>query len=946
MKLKNFKISLMAALLGGAPVAAHSAVPTLLLGTPYDTDKTSMYVVDQTSQILKALNNVMCHIDAVKADKLVNQNPYVALVNENICNPQSSGGGGGGGGAGGAAGGGGGGGGAAASSSAVNYSSAVVKASRVDNASPMVTDMWFNKSTLMAHVSATQAPSATQIYGAFRADYCGRTSSTATTCDASYGYVNADATGLMFFSADTNPMSPLAKGAVLRGMKAINSLSVNATTATSGSGGLNTAYSGQYAPLPTDTWTQVPQGKAIAFAYDANYFVRSDDAGVTQYCFDRKLANADITTWSYGLYDASLGTRFERLTGFPFDYTDAATNKAYTGYIGYYGMWSSSPTPIPNGATLNRTRYTATGAVKVPYSLLQTGGKLIKYSKSIKSLDAFNGMRFYYYSSVNVPTGCTTACVMNAGGQYELYWKSTAAGVGQFMVTSKLNTTSWVYETLATPVAVANADMVTNNSWGLWMSTSTGSFNISPAELGKLTAATPTVPNIIINTQDAVYPVEFGATGLNLGGLVCISDCPTGADITKASAAPVAPATTVTAWSPYGVTWSYPYNVTLGTTVTAPAIAANAASALNVPSANFYSIPSLGIAYSLRGTGVNPNATVTFSAGTVGTYTMTFSAGAIGAAGVTAGTQLLVGDGISGFGQYGPAVATSNLTSYTLNSTTGNLVDAAAQAVIVPSYTWYSGQVWWGQVYSGKMVAVNNNFRGDSKAELDAAKAAQNALVVGSSPAGMYRQSDIDLIGTYYVWQSSPYQWDQMAEVTDTTTNTVVKFEAPLMATYTVPANTLADAAGAMTRPYGVYAGASLGMTYNGFGDLWGVPYACVDLTTNSACNWATGWNQNWSWQPAFSIPFDSVNGVVSVDAKLVNPNGAGTLKYYVKPLESEARLSNIALSNCTTAKLATPNTTPPMPQAGGFVDPTTAMGAAPTPADLSPRVIQGDVKF
>ncbi len=159
----------------------------------------------------------------------------------------------------------------------------------------------------------------------------------------------------------------------------------------------------------------------------------------------------------------------------------------------------------------------------------------------------------------------------------------------------------------------------------------------------------------------------------------------------------------------------------------------------------------------------------------------------------------------------------------------------------------------------------------------------------------------------------------------------MVKFDAPLKVDFLVPAN-----ATGTSKPYGSYAGTTISLDYGGFGDLWGIPSSCVDLTTNLACDFNSSSQGNFSFKPDFSI---SAGNSVSY-----TPTGGTLTTLYVKPLSEEVRFKNVASSDCTAAGLALPSTAPGLPQASGWTDP--ALGTAPTVTDPAPRVIQGVVKY
>ena len=762
-------------LLGRLAIAMAAAYPAFTFAAPpatsaYYTDTQNIYVEDQTTEVMNGLNTVLCYVEAMRPDAMVGNGNYVALVDQNVCNAHGSGG--------------------KSTNSGPSYSKGIVNSTTVSDV--MVANAWFTEQaqTIYAHITGTQAPSATQPYGIFRVDYCGMPAS-GPAC-AMNGYVNATASGLQYFNVDPSGTSQLQ---------------LNGATATAGNGKMMSTA-----------------GTIFTFAYDANLFRRSD--GTSDRCFSRDPALAAESDWSYALYDMTTGAQVTRNSGFPIEYTDAG-GIVQNGYVGYSGLWA--PTPVPAAATVYQVTYDATGATKTPYTLLQTGGKLTKYTKAPKTLAALDKVTFWYFPEVAI------AGVFTVGNGYELYWDNAAKN---FVISGDANLATNIMVPRATPLAVTNANMLLAAPWGLfgWSQALGGDFAISANDFANLSNVTTGLSNtpVITHTQDIVYPSDF-ATALP-SGLICVGDCPTAAAITAANA-------TGSVTSPFGAT---------------------------------------------------------------------------------------AGQG------WGTGVITASLTSYTLNATTGNLIDAASTAVLNTATTgsWASG------IYSGRLA---------DKAALDAAKAAANTAVAGSSPAGSYTQSDMDLVNTYYVWETSPQSWNQVAVLKDGA-GVNVKFDPELLVNFTVPANT--DLVN--KTPYGNFAGTTIQLQYGGVGSLWGIPNECIDLTTNAPCTFVggapTSTPQNTRWAPDFSIPTDLVAGVVTVASTV---GTATPTQYLVKGLDIERRLASQTLATCTAAGLALPVAAGiTLPDATGFQDPgpataATYIGAQPVLNPMpAPRVIHGEVKF
>jgi hypothetical protein len=219
------------------------------------------------------------------------------------------------------------------------------------------------------------------------------------------------------------------------------------------------------------------------------------------------------------------------------------------------------------------------------------------------------------------------------------------------------------------------------------------------------------------------------------------------------------------------------------------------------------------------------------------------------------------------------------------------------------------------------------------QADLDA-----NVAVTGRAGfvAGTYLPVDFDQLTTYYQWQTGGNNWNQLAVLKDS--NGPVTFDPPLNVDFVVPST------GAQ---YGSFLGATFTMQYGGFGNLWGIPSTCIDVSTNAACLPAGATPQMLQrWTPQFSIPTGLPDGKVTVSS---NQTGAGTV-YLVKALDKEVRLGKVTTGLCTGAGLVLPAASSvTLPDVGSWNDPSsstssTYVGTKPdfggTPP--APQVIHG----
>ena len=282
------------------------------------------------------------------------------------------------------------------------------------------------------------------------------------------------------------------------------------------------------------------------------------------------------------------------------------------------------------------------------------------------------------------------------------------------------------------------------------------------------------------------------------------------------------------------------------------------------------------------------------------------------------------------------SVTAASLLTYPLDTASGNLLDPGSTTVFVLN-TATTGMNANG-IRSGRMVDAAG------LAAINFAKCGSNI----SCPTSSYNQGDVDLAGgTYFVWETGVQPWNQTSYLMSQATTPVLEvFDAPLQVSFVVPTGA----------KYGSYQGATISLQYGGFGDLWGIPNKCIDVSTNAACNFAQAplyQALNFRWTPDFSIPCtttaggacDGTAGLVTVAT--TQGTGASTVNagttYYAKALDKEVRLRNATLdptNPCTAAGLTAPAVST-LSLATSFADPSTNVGAKPV-VTAAPRVIHG----
>lgn len=455
-------------MLGAAQPAADSA---------YRTDAQSTHVEDATSRGIQQVNMITCVLSSMRPDALVNQGPYNAMVDQNKCDPNarsnssaSSG----------------------AGSSAPSYMSAVVDVTRSSNADPMRTKSWITdnfegfETTIFINVSATAAPSGSNPYGVFRVDYCGK--GAVGPC-MMRGFLQGSAGGIDYYENEGGNGSTKA-------------LTLTTSGTDAGAGRLQIDEQGQTG--------------AFSFAYNANYFRRSD--GSADQCFARDATDPEtgMSVWSYGMYNADTGARVDLNSGFPIDYTSGGTT--YHGHIGYWGLGLPTEANAGNGATVQRVQYSNGQApTKTDYSLVKADGRLMKYTKRTRTLAGIDKIKFQSFvgDTTNFFTGATPF------QQYEMYWDD-AAGVFKVSGVVECGGNGCQTRDLSAEQSVSAAYFSAMGGARGWSQALGGELFVVLTGGGSVNSS---AVEVVYRQQELVYPADMPAN------LYCLRDCPTAASM-------------------------------------------------------------------------------------------------------------------------------------------------------------------------------------------------------------------------------------------------------------------------------------------------------------------------------------------------------------------------------------------------------------------------------
>lgn len=478
--------SLSLVLLATGSATASATPPST---SAYITDAQSSYVQDATSESIGQVNMITCVIHSMRPDALVNQGPYIALVDKNTCDATKSSGVSSGAGA--------------SAAQAPDYMTAVVDSTRASNTDPMIVKAWISINQegtpviVFAHVSATEAPTTANPYGAFRMDYCGK-SPGGQTCLMN-GFMQGGNGTLSYYEADNNPNG-----------SDITALQLASVGTTSGSGSVSVQQSGNGNGSSSSSYN---------FTYDQSYFLRVDSQNASE-CFSRDANDpaTGLSVWQYGLYDATTGARIDRNSGFPIRYTSGGTS--YQGYVGYYGLSLQGGAPSPaNGSTVQKVDYQNGTATTADFTASTNGGRLTRYTRKTRTLKTLDQIRFNVFFGSVTSTG-----LPDANTQYELYWDDAT---GKFIVTGEqiCGQTGCQVSNLAQPQSLDPSLWASSGGVQGWSQSIGGDVFINLTGLAG--AVDSNAITVVYHVQDLVYPDDTTVPAT----LYCANNCPTAASL-------------------------------------------------------------------------------------------------------------------------------------------------------------------------------------------------------------------------------------------------------------------------------------------------------------------------------------------------------------------------------------------------------------------------------
>ena len=343
----------------------------------YRTDKTTVYVNERSLDSFRSVNEILCMVRQSRYDVMINQGPYRAQVDKNLCSTNRSN-----------------------ASNAVQaltdqssgstmplYENWIIESIRTSSQSPHIVNVWVHPTpnpnetpqVIDARIVITEGSDTAPPYGIFKMNFKALNPSRSVVLFK--GFLNAE--------FDTNFNRALLKFAT----EDKDSYSIEKATLDKDPAGA----SGSGSVLKVQSFPgQTPKTDRFDLAYNTTNFLRSDISG-TQICLDR--ANFKISAWRYGLYTTASstagpsGTRVIRNSNF----TVKKVNPDLYGSIGYWGAWFPGGATVADGEQVYKHNYSTN--TDTPFTVFERGGKLKKYTKDIITLADIKNIPLVWFTS-------------------------------------------------------------------------------------------------------------------------------------------------------------------------------------------------------------------------------------------------------------------------------------------------------------------------------------------------------------------------------------------------------------------------------------------------------------------------------------------------------------------------------------------------------------------
>lgn len=394
-------MSVVTAVDSGVTTSSIADTASLAADSDYQTDPAEVHVFDPSMEALGTVNMILCLMDQIRAADMVNQGPYIALVDEDMCEEGSNDSGASSGGQ-------------ASTSNVKQYNKWTIVSTRESDDTPMIVQIWIpgkghpedprDAQKILVEVTASEGVSDTKPFGSFVLNFHG-------VADA--GLVGGTAGTMVTLMKGTlqtvnNDLGqPQFRFAEVGGEYANPAITDFADRQAASVVLDDAAGTGGVAKTLTDFmdgWGSMAETYVVAF--DETHLLRGkdtngDDTTDAQACMSRLDFNTQV--WRYNLYHAADGTfagaavtagqRVEMSSGFPFRY--ATGGETVDGWLGYWGPWVEGDQTLPDGATI--TKMSFDGGATTDYTVHISNGRLIRRTANELAIGKLAGEQLFFW---------------------------------------------------------------------------------------------------------------------------------------------------------------------------------------------------------------------------------------------------------------------------------------------------------------------------------------------------------------------------------------------------------------------------------------------------------------------------------------------------------------------------------------------------------------------
>ena len=394
-------MSVVTAVDGTVTSASLADTSSFAAESDYATDVAEVHVFDPSMEALGTVNMILCLMDQTRATEMVNQGPYIALVDEDSCEEGSNNSGASSGGQ-------------TSTSNVKKYNKWTIVSTRDSNDAPMIVKIWVpgkghpedprDAQKILVEVTASEGVSATKPFGSFVLNFHGVVD--AGLLGGTAGTMETVMKGTLQ-TVDNDLGQPQFKFIELDGQNVNPTISDFAAHSAAsvvlddadGTGGVAKTLSDYMDPHGSMSETYV-------VAFDPDHLLRGkdsngDNTADDQACMSRLDFNTQV--WRYNLYYAADGTvngatvnagqRVEMNSGFPFRYDTG--NGTVDGWLGYWGPWVEGDGALPDGATITKMDFN--GGTGTDYTVHISNGRLVRRTANDLAIDKLVGEQLYYW---------------------------------------------------------------------------------------------------------------------------------------------------------------------------------------------------------------------------------------------------------------------------------------------------------------------------------------------------------------------------------------------------------------------------------------------------------------------------------------------------------------------------------------------------------------------